>query len=43
MVQWASLIPLVILIFFGVWHPPEDKKQAEQDAPEQPLPAALFR
>ena len=32
MVQWASLIPLVILVFFAVWHPAEDKKQAEQDA-----------
>jgi hypothetical protein len=34
MVQWASLTPLVILIFFVVWHPAEDKKQeAEQIAP----------
>ena len=32
-VRWASLIPLVILVFFAVWHPAEDKKQAEQDAP----------
>jgi|GEM_PF-5460416 len=35
-VQWASLIPLVILIFFATWQPSEDKPQAEQDVHGNP-------
>ena len=32
MVQWASVIPLGILVFFAVWCPSEDETQIGQDA-----------